>query len=125
MIEALSLILICQLAGEVAVLLSGVPVPGPVLGMLLLLAWLWWRGGVPERVANTADTLLGNLSLLFVPAGVGVMVHWQRVQDQWAAIAAALLIGTPLAILVTALTLAGVRRLRAGRPGRTEGHRHD
>jgi holin-like protein len=114
MIEALALILLCQLAGEVTVLATGLPVPGPVLGMLLLLGWLWWRGGISERVERTADTLLGNLSLLFVPAGVGVMIHWGRVQEQWAGIAAALFIGTPLAILVTALTMAGVQRLRSG-----------
>lgn len=121
MIEALALILVCQLAGEVAVLVSGMPVPGPVLGMLLLLAWLWWRGGISERVERTADTLLGNLSLLFVPAGVGVMIHWGRVQEQWAGIAAALLIGTPLAILVTALTMAGVQWLLARRRGSGRG----
>lgn len=117
MIEALALILICQLIGEVTVLVSGIPVPGPVLGMLLLLGWLWWRGGISERVGHTADTLLGNFSLLFVPAGVGVMIHWGRVQEQWAAIAAALLIGTPIAILVSALTMAGAQRLLARRRG--------
>ncbi len=121
MLRALTLILICQLIGEVSVRAAGLPVPGPVLGMLLLLGWLFLRGGVSEEVGRTADTLLANLSLLFVPAGVGVLVHWQRVRGEWVAIAAALILGTLITLAVTALTMAGVRRLltraAAGRGG--------
>lgn len=117
MLEALTLILSCQLAGEILVLASGVPIPGPVLGMLLLLAWLGLRGGISERVGRTADSLLGHFSLLFVPAGVGVMVHWERVRGQWAAIAAALVLGTLITLAVTALTMAGMQRLLAWRRG--------
>ncbi len=118
MLQALTLILLCQLIGEVTVLATGLPVPGPVLGMLLLLLWLFARGGVSEEVGRTADTLLANLSLLFVPAGVGVLVHWERVRGQWVAIAAALILGTLIALAVTALTMAGVQWLM-GRRGRS------
>ena len=117
MLEALTLILSCQLVGEIIVLVSGLPVPGPVLGMVLLLAWLTLRGGVSDRVGQTADTLLSHLSLLFIPAGVGVLVHWERVKDQWAAIAAALVLGTLITLAVTALTMAGMQRLLAWRRG--------
>ena len=113
-LEALTLILICQLVGEASVLFTGLPVPGPVLGMLLLLAWLFLRGGVPESVGRTADTLLAHLSLLFVPAGVGVLVHWERIRGQWAAIAAVLVLSTLVTLAVTAATMAAMSRL-AGR----------
>jgi putative effector of murein hydrolase LrgA (UPF0299 family) len=122
-LEALTLILTCQLIGEVTVLLARLPVPGPVLGMLLLLAWLFWRGGVAESVARTADSLLGHLSLLFVPAGVGVLVHWERVRGQWEAIALALVLGTLITLAVTALTMVAVAHLLGGRRGDgTGGH---
>lgn len=111
MLEALTLILLCQLVGEVCVLVTGLPVPGPVLGMLLLLAWLFVRGDLPESVGRTADTLLGHLSLLFVPAGVGVLVHWERIGGQWPALAAALVLGTLVTLAVTALTMTAVIRL--------------
>ena len=111
MLEALTLILVCQLIGEVCVLFAGLPVPGPVLGMLLLLAWFFLRGGLSESIGRTADTLLSHLSLLFVPAGVGVLVHWERVRGQWAAIAAALLLGTLITLAVTAVTMTAVTRL--------------
>ena len=117
MLEALTLILVCQLAGEVTTRALGLPVPGPVLGMLLLLTWLWFKGGVSEGVGRTADTLLGNLSLLFVPAGVGIMVHWDKVREQWLAITAALVFGTLVTLLVTALTMAAVQRWLAWRRG--------
>ena len=119
-LEALTLILVCQLVGEVSVLITGLPVPGPVLGMLLLLAWLFLRGGVPESVGRTADALLAHLSLLFVPAGVGVLVHWERMRGQWTAIAAALVLGTLVTLAVTALTMTAVMRL-TGRSGSNHG----
>ena len=120
MLEALTLILVCQLAGEVSVVLTGLPVPGPVLGMLLLLGWLFLRGDVAESVGRTADTLLAHLSLLFVPAGVGVLVHWERMRGEWIAIAAALVLGTSITLAVTALTMTAVTRL-AGRGGGSHG----
>ena len=111
MLEALTLILVCQLIGEATVLAAGLPVPGPVIGLLLMLGWLFLNGGVSERVGQTADTLLGHLSLLFVPAGVGILVHWERVRGQWLAITAALVLGTLITLAVTALTLAAMQRL--------------
>lgn len=117
MLEALTLILVCQLAGEVTVLFTGIPVPGPVLGMLLLLGWLFLRGGVPESVGRVADTLLAHLSLLFVPAGVGILVHWERMRGQWAAILAALVIGTLVTLAITAWTMATMARLLGRRGG--------
>ncbi|MCG6897980.1 MAG: CidA/LrgA family protein [Thiocapsa sp.] len=111
MLQALTLILLCQLVGETTVLLAGLPIPGPVLGMLLLLGWLFLRGGVSDDVGHTADALLAHFSLLFVPAGVGVMLHWERIQGQWLAIATSLVLGTLVTLAATALTMVGVRRL--------------
>ena len=55
------------------------------------------RGKIPAAVATTAQGLARHLSLLFVPAGVGVMSYVGRVADEWL-IAAALLVSTVLAI---------------------------
>ncbi|MBK1645406.1 CidA/LrgA family protein [Thiocapsa imhoffii] len=120
MLEALTLILVCQLIGETLVLLTGLPIPGPVLGMLLLLVWLFLRGGISESLGRTADSLLAHFSLLFVPAGVGVMLHWERIQGQWLALAVALVLGTLITLAVTALTMVGVQgaiKILRGRGG--------
>ena len=74
MLGALTLLLSYQLAGEVVALALGLPVPGPVIGMAMLFATLIARGSAPPALRDTANGLLAHLSLLFVPAGVGVMV---------------------------------------------------
>ena len=106
-------LLIFQFAGEVVVRLAGLPLPGPVVGMALLLAALLVRGSVPEALAAAADGLAKHLSLLFVPAGVGVIMHARRLAEEWLPIALALVISTVLAIAVAAL----VFRWLAGRTG--------
>lgn len=111
MLGSLTLLLLCQLIGEVAVRATGLPLPGPVVGMALLFAGLALRGEIPEALAGTAGALLRNLSLLFVPAGVGVMIHLSLVGREWLPIAAALIGSAVLTVAVTALVLQGASRL--------------
>ncbi len=105
MLAALTLLLIFQLAGEAIALYFALPVPGPVIGMGLLFAALALRGGASLDLRNTAQNLLQHLSLLFVPAGVGVMLHVQRMADEWLPIVVALVVSTLLTIIVTVLVL--------------------
>ena len=81
MIPALASLLVCQLLGEALVRVLGIPVPGPVVGMAGLLAVLVVRPAWLAALKPT-DNLLQHLSLLFVPAGVGVMLHLQRLGDE-------------------------------------------
>ena len=94
MLPALTQLLIFQLAGEVLARGLGLPVPGPVLGMLLLFVALLVRGGPGDSLQGTSQTLLQHLSLLFVPAGTGIMVHLHRVADEWLPLLLALLLST-------------------------------
>ena len=110
MLFFLTLILACQLAGEVFVVATGLPVPGPVVGMVLLFAGLLVNGGLPDGLAQVADTLLNNLSLLFVPAGVGVMLHVGLIGRDLLPIAVALVASTLVTIGVTAGMMAWLRR---------------
>lgn len=111
MLAYLTFIFSCQLAGEVIVRLAGLPVPGPVLGMVFLFLFLAIRGKVPTNLAKVSDTLLGHLSLLFVPAGVGVMLHARLIERDLVPIAAALIGSTALTIAVTALMMTWLNRL--------------
>jgi holin-like protein len=110
MLEALATLLVLQTIGEVLSYLLRLPVPGPVLGMALLLAVLLARPATVERLRPTALELLKHLSLLFVPAGVGVMLHVARIADEWLPIVVSLLISTALAIAVTALVVTWTAR---------------
>ena len=105
MLESLAVLLFCQLIGELIVLFLELPIPGPVAGMLLLFLGLMIRGEVPESLSQTANGLLGQLSLLFVPAGVGVMTHLTLLGNQWLPLTASLIISTILTIAVTGLIM--------------------
>lgn len=113
MIGALATLLVLQLLGEVLVRVLGLPLPGPVLGMLLLFAALLLYGRAPEALAATTHAMLRHLSLLFVPAGVGVMVHLEPVYDVWGRLLITVLASTAITIVVTALVLTGMQRLQA------------
>lgn len=110
MINALATLLGFQLLGTALAFVLHVPVPGPVLGMALLLAWLMASDRSAQALRPTALGLLQHLSLLFVPAGVGVMLHLTRIAHEWLAISVALLASTALAIVVTALVIEHSRR---------------
>jgi holin-like protein len=105
MLAGLTWLLVFQCVGEILARWTGLPVPGPVVGMALLFATLVIRNGATESLQASAGGLLSHLSLLFVPAGVGVMLHFQRVADEWLPIAAALIVGTVVTLAVTALVM--------------------
>jgi len=110
----LATLLICQLAGETLVRLAGLPLPGPVVGLVLLFIGLSVRGGMPENLSRVANDLLAHLSLLFVPAGVGVILHLSRIQAEWPAILVALVVSTWVALAVGVGTMRLVDRLIGG-----------
>ncbi len=110
---ALTVIVIFQLAGELLAKSLALPVPGPVLGMALLFASLVWHGRVPPSLTGLADGFTRHLSLLFVPAGVGLMVHASLLEKDWLAISAAIFGSTVLALIATAVVARLVQvRLR-------------
>ncbi|MGE5506479.1 MAG: CidA/LrgA family protein [Actinomycetota bacterium] len=108
----ITLLLVCQLAGEVAVRLLGLPIPGPVVGMLILLAGLVVRGGVPEGLDAITRGLLGNMGVLFVPAAVGVMLHFRLIAEEWLPIGVAILVSTVATIAVTGVVMTRLERRR-------------
>jgi holin-like protein len=116
-IGGLAALLLCQLAGEALVRALSLPVPGPVIGMAPLFAALLARGRPqpPESLERAADGLLSHLGLLFVPAGVGVVLHLPLLARDWAPLSLAVLAGTLATIGVTGLLAqALLRRQGAG-----------
>ena len=115
-IGAMMTLLAFQLAGEVIARALALPLPGPVLGMLLLFAALLVRGGVPAPLRTVGQSLLNHLSLLFVPAGVGIMAHFALLRAAWLPIAATLALSTLATLAVAALTLRLLLRGQRGGP---------
>lgn len=119
MIPALTLLLGCQLAGEILARLLALPVPGPVLGLALLFLALQLRTRLrPDAAAietlplgAVSGVLLAHLSLLFVPAGAGIVRHAGTVLAHGPSLLAALLLSTALTLIVTAFVFVKVAAL--------------
>ncbi len=123
MIPALAGLLGCQLAGEILVRGLMLPLPGPVAGLGLMFGALLWRGrtrpdpieAIPPELGHVCDALLRNLSLLFIPAAVGVVQYLDLLRRYAGAIALTIAVSTLLALMVTAATFRLVSRLHAFR----------
>lgn len=104
MLDGLLILLFFQFTGELLVRLLDLPLPGAVVGMVLLLLALITRAAVLQRVAPAANLLIGNLTLLFFPIGIGIVLEWDRYAEHGTALLVSIVVGTLLAlILVTGL----------------------
>jgi putative effector of murein hydrolase LrgA (UPF0299 family) len=110
MIRGFFLLLLCQLLGEVLARGLGLAAPGPVIGLALLTlgmaVWSRWRPFSDDELADSevgraATGLLGSLSLLFVPAGVGVVQYAGLLTEHGVALAASLVVSTVATLLAT------------------------
>lgn len=116
MLRGLLTLLGCQLAGEVLVRASGVELPGPVIGLVLfLLVLLRVRPAATAPLVEGPALLLRHLQLLFVPAGVGLVVYLDRIRDDALPLAAGLWLSWSVGFVVTALVVAGLLRVQRGR----------
>jgi holin-like protein len=111
MVAQFGLLMTFQFVGELLMTASGIPFPGALCGMLLLLAYLHLRGGASEDLTRVATTLVDNLGLLFVPAGVAIVGYGSLFAQDGLAIAAALIISTFVAVAI-----GGVVATRRARP---------
>ena len=109
-LNGMAILLFCQLLGEVIVRLFNWPIPGPVLGMLLLLGVLMLRKRSSHDLDLTADGLLKYLALLFVPAGIGVMVYLDMIGKAWIVIAVTLMSSIIVTLVVTGVTMQWMLR---------------
>lgn len=121
MIGAIAVLLLMQLVGTLLVQVLPIPLPGPVVGMLLMFVWLLWHGRVPAALKRTTQPILENLSLLFVPAGVGIIAHRRAAADQWWQIAIVLVVCVVVTMVVTAFTLHWLLQRTRGASAEAEG----
>lgn len=124
MLRAFAILLVCQLAGEGITRALVLPLPGPVLGLVILVVLLF---AVERRhlvssatvddtsLGKVANGLLAVLGILFVPAGVGVIQNLALLREYGPALAAALVVSTLLTLSVTVWVFVGVSRLMDGK----------
>lgn len=105
LIIGMSILLGCQFFGEVISRTLSLPVPGPVLGMLILLIGLMIRGSVPDSLRTMGEGLLKYLTLLFVPAGVGLIQHFGLISREIGVLAMTLVVSTSITLFITSQAL--------------------
>jgi putative effector of murein hydrolase LrgA (UPF0299 family) len=114
MLVALFALLGCQLAGEVLRNLLHLPIPGPVIGMILLTAGLAVRDRntgpdearrAPSALDRLSGVLLRHMGLLFVPAGVGLVAATGLLEKDWLPIAGGVVGSTALSLAVTGFVM--------------------
>ena|SRR5664279_736402 len=110
-LRGLAFLLLLQAAGEGLTRALSLPFPGPVVGMVLLLAALN-VAAVRAPIEAAAELLLAHLSLLFVPVGVGVVTHLHLVAQYGARLLVVIVLSTWIGMATTALVLR--RLLRSG-----------
>ena len=107
----------CDTAGRVIVWGLALPVPGTVIGILILLAAIVSLRRVPEPLKDTAEFLLAHLNFFYIPAGVGVMAYAALLADDLWPILVALFASTFLAMLAAGLVFQWTSRLTRGKDG--------
>ena len=111
MIRGLAILLIFQSIGEVVTKFIHGVLPGPVIGMILLLAFLVLRKNIAASIAIAADGLLAHLAIFFIPAAVGVMLYIGTLRSAGVAWLLAIVLSTVGAITVTALLLKWLTKI--------------
>jgi holin-like protein len=118
---ALLLLTGCELLGEFIRAACHLPVPGPVIGMFLLAGALGVRikltgaSRTPIPLKTAAETLIANMGLLFVPAGVGIIAESDLIRKEWIPISIALVGSTMLSLVVTGLVMHHLMRFSSRR----------
>ena len=107
----LAVLLMFQVAGELVRAVTGLPVPGPVIGMVLLLIALMAKLPLPAGIHATSRKLLAYLGLLFVPAGAGIVTRLPMIGAHWLPIVIAVVGSTIITMVITALAMRVLDRL--------------
>lgn len=105
MLKSLTILLAFQALGELLSFAAFPSIPGPVLGLICLLAFFFFKGNVPVDIQATANVFTANLGLLFVPAAVGVVVFWPVLAEFGVVILISLLVSVVVTLVGTALLL--------------------
>ena len=104
MLYALATLFAFNLLGELLVRVSGLPLPGALVGTLLLLIGLLFYKRLPKPLEDTAQVLLQNMMLLFIPVIAGVMLEFDHLRREWLPFVLSCVVGAAITFTATALT---------------------
>ncbi len=105
LIKQVAIILGFWLLGELIAYFTALPIPGSIAAMLLIVTALELKIIHSRDINHVADFLLNNMALFFIPAGVGIMLHFNVIQKEWLPISVAIVISTLLVLTVVGLIM--------------------
>jgi holin-like protein len=114
MMRGLLILLVFQCGGELIKLLTGAVLPGSVIGLLLLFLFLLARHGVPASVDKISAALIARLPLLLTVPSVGLFFLGERMRGHWLAVLIAVIVGTAITLLFSAVVMAKLMQRREG-----------
>jgi holin-like protein len=103
MLRAIFLLLACQLTGEAIHRLTGLPLPGAVIGLMLLIGWLALVRAERPTLGAVSSWLTAHLSVMFVPAAVGLIEEGPALSHYGVGLVVATVVSTVLTLVITAL----------------------
>lgn len=118
MLYALATLFAFQLLGELVVRITGLPLPGALIGTLLLLLGLLFYRRLPKPLEETAGVLLQNMMLLFIPVIAGVMLEFDHLRREWLPFVLACVVGAAITFTATALTFRFFLQRQRSKDGR-------
>jgi holin-like protein len=110
---AMFTLIVLQLVGEIISRTCGLPIPGAVIGLVLLYLLLWTQWIKPDDLSATTGCLHQNLGLLFVPAGVGVIAYLPMIASEWPILLGTIVVSVAATLAVTGLVMT---QLAGGEP---------
>ena len=105
MLYGLLILLIFQCIGEFIIYITNWPIPGPVIGILLMLMFLLITKRLPGQLEAASNTLIRYLSLLFLPASVGIFFLGEAFDSQWPAVIGVIVVSTLAALIFVTFLL--------------------
>lgn len=110
LLKQFSIILSIYFLGELIQKASGLPIPGNVIGMLILFFGLYTGKIKLNMIGKISDFLLENMAFFFLPAGISLITCFALLEGKWTAILVVSLLSTVITLAVTGLTVELVKR---------------
>lgn len=125
MLYAVATLFAFQLLGEFIARLSGLPLPGALIGTLLLLLALLFYKRLPKALEDTASVLLQNMMLLFIPVIAGVMQEFDHLRREWLPFVLACVLGSAITFAATAWTFRFFLQYQRAQEAKRSGSSND
>lgn len=96
-------VLAAAFVGDVLARVSGLPIPGPALGMAILMLFIALGGGRNAEVETLFDRIAPHMSIVFIPPAAGFISSLDLIAQHWLSVVVAVGVGTILAIAAAGL----------------------